>query len=447
MGKIGLIIQREYLTRVKKKSFIIMTILGPLLMGSIAVVPAWLAMQNEEVQEVVVVDESYVFIGGLPETENLKFFYDPGMSRQDAKQALLADKYSALLYIPSNVMSSNAVVLEYKKNPGVSTVYQIEQGLEDKLIEYKFKKSGIDKEWLDNTKKQSQITMDTQKINQAGKGKTDKTMVSTGVGMFAGILIYIFIFLYGAQVMRGVIEEKTSRIVEVIISSVKPFQLMMGKITGVAMVGLTQFLLWVMLTFLVITAVMSAFGGAAVTPMKKGTPMEEIMGVQSQAQPNPMDEITSGGADKVMKELFGHISITTILFSFLFYFIGGYLLYGAFFAAIGAAVDNEADTQQFMLPITIPLIFSFVMAQFVINNPEGPVAFWLSIIPFTSPVIMMVRLPFGVPLPELLLSMGLLVAGFVFTTWLAGRVYRVGILMYGKKPSYKELWKWLFYRG
>lgn len=447
MGKISLIIKREYLTRVKKKSFIIMTILGPLLMGGIAIVPAWLATQNEEVQEIVVVDESYIFIGGLPETESIKFFYDPTTNLEKAKEELMDGKYTALLYIPSNILSSNVVQLKYKKNPGVSTVYAVEKGVEDKLIEYKFKKSGIDRELLENTKKQSQVDMVTQKIDNAGKGKTDSTMVSTGVGMFAGILIYIFIFLYGAQVMRGVIEEKTSRIVEVIISSVRPFQLMMGKIIGVAMVGLTQFLLWILLSFMVITAVTSAFSKDDLTQMKKVPSMEEVMGGQNTAQPDPMEQVTSGNGMELLDKLFGHIHIPTIILSFIFYFIGGYLLYGAFFAAIGAAVDNEADTQQFMLPITIPLIFSFVMAQFVINNPEGPVAFWLSIIPFTSPVIMMVRLPFGVPLPELLLSMGLLIAGFIFTTWLAGRVYRVGILMYGKKPTYKELWKWLFYNA
>lgn len=447
MGKISLIIKREYLTRVKKKSFIIMTILGPLLMGSIAVVPAWLAMQNEEAQEVIVIDESYLFIGGLPETEDLKFYYQSGMNRDDARKLVLADKYTAMLYIPSNVLTPSAAILEYKKNPGMSTVVQIQKGLEDKVFDLKLKKSGIDKVWLDNTKTQSKIGLETQKLNQAGKGTTDRTMVSTGVGMFGGILIYIFIFLYGAQVMRGVIEEKVNRIVEVIISSVKPFQLMMGKIIGVAMVGLTQFLLWVMLTFLVISAVMAAFGDSAVQPMKQANPMEEVMGMKGQAEANPLEQVTTGGAEKVLKDLFGHIHIPTIILSFIFYFIGGYLLYGALFAAIGAAVDNEADTQQFMLPITIPLIFSFVMAQFVINNPEGPISFWLSIIPFTSPVIMMVRLPFGVPLHELLLSMAVLIAGFVFTTWLAGRVYRIGILMYGKKPTYREIWKWLFYKA
>ncbi|MGV3589842.1 MAG: ABC transporter permease, partial [Adhaeribacter sp.] len=251
--------------------------------------------------------------------------------------------------------------------------------------------------------------------------------------------------IYGVQIMRGVIEEKTNRIVEVIISSVKPFQLMMGKIMGIAAVGLTQFLLWIILSTVVTTAVTASF-------------KDELVEAQSQTQSqsvaeagleNPAAVKPSGGSQflrslDVIKE---SLNLPLILGCFVFYFLGGYLLYGALFGAVGAAVDNETDTQQFMLPITIPLIMTFVVAQTVIiRNPDGAVAFWMSIIPFTSPIAMMLRIPFGVPLPELLLSMGLLVLGFVFTTWIAARIYRVGILMYGKKVNYRELSKWLFYK-
>jgi ABC-2 type transport system permease protein len=235
--------------------------------------------------------------------------------------------------------------------------------------------------------------------------------------------------------MRGVIEEKTNRIVEVIISSVKPFQLMMGKILGIAAVGLTQFLLWAILSGLTTTAVTAAFRDELQTQQQAAT-----LGQESPA--------TARGQEiSQALQALDNLNVPLILGCFIFYFLGGYLLYGALFGAVGAAVDNETDTQQFMLPITIPLILSFVVAQTVIiRNPDGPVAFWMSMIPLTSPIAMMLRIPFGVPAWELLLSMVLLVAGFIFTTWIAARIYRVGILMYGKKVNYKELSKWLFYK-
>jgi ABC-2 type transport system permease protein len=291
----------------------------------------------------------------------------------------------------------------------------------------------------------------TKKIDEIGDESDSSTELSMIVGMFSGILIYMFIFLYGVQVMRGVIEEKTSRIIEVIISSVKPFELMMGKIVGIALVGLTQFLLWTILSGTLITGskmlVEDHFAdqGTAIS-------IEQAMSTTQSISPEVEEQASAELNQEAVDELFASISqidFPVILFSFLFYFLGGYLIYSALFAAVGSAVDSEADSQQFMLPITVPIIFSFVMAQVVINNPTGPWAFWLSMIPFTSPIIMMVRIPFGVgttvPYWELGLSMTLLVIGFIATTWLAGRIYRTGILMYGKKISYKELWKWLRY--
>jgi ABC-2 type transport system permease protein len=240
--------------------------------------------------------------------------------------------------------------------------------------------------------------------------------------------------------MRGVIEEKTNRIIEVIISSVRPFQLMMGKIVGIALVGLTQFVLWIALTFVITSAVKQAFE----------KDKYDVKQVEETFKTNSDQSTTQLQKNANMSELssmLDSINFPIMVAAFIFYFLGGYLLYSALFAAVGAAVDSEADTQQFMLPITIPLVLSFVMAQFIINNPEGPVAFWFSIIPLTSPVIMMVRIPFGVPYYEVILSMVMLVLGFIGTTWLAGRIYRTGILMYGKKVSYRELWKWLFYKA
>ncbi len=307
------------------------------------------------------------------------------------------------------------------------------------------KETLISEEILKNIK--TNITLTSIQMGEEGKEEKSFTEVSMGVGMFAGILIYFFIFLFGAQVMRGVIEEKVSRIVEVIVSSVKPFQLMMGKIIGVALVGLTQFMLWVVLTLALVTV----FQTVMPDKMHKAQATEAF----NPAQRIPADastaviaeeEVESDGISKITEAL-GSINYGIMIGAFLFYFLGGYLLYGAMFAAIGAAVDNETDTQQFMMPVTIPLILSIVMAQFVINNPEGPIAFWFSMIPFTSPIIMMVRIPFGVPYWELALSMVLLTLTFIAAVWLAGRVYRTGILMYGKKVSWGEMWKWLFYKG
>ena len=258
-------------------------------------------------------------------------------------------------------------------------------------------------------------------------------------------MIYFFIFMYGIQIMRGVIEEKTSRIVEIIISSVKPFQLMLGKIIGIALVGLTQFMSWIILTGILYTLIMAFVMGGDIESLTQGQGALE--------DPNVQEALKSiGGAESLTPKamvdgILSEIPLAKLLLSFLFYFLGGYLLYGALLAAVGSAVDSEADSQQFMMPITIPLIFSFVVAQFVMDNPDGPLAFWLSMCPLTSPIIMMVRIPFGVEIWELLLSMTLLILGFIGATWMAAKIYRTGILMYGKKVTYKELWKWLFYKG
>lgn len=286
----------------------------------------------------------------------------------------------------------------------------------------------------------------TIKLHEGGKEEKKFSEVATILGFVSALLIYMFVFMFGSQVMRGVIEEKTSRIVEVIVSSVKPFQLMMGKIIGVGMVGLTQFLLWVVLTLVIVVGFQTAF------PTKfKATETENMMitdtGIPGTAQ---LGEDLSQIDDSMMAQVaegIRSINFGAIIFSFLFYFLGGYLLYAALFAAIGGAVDNETDSQQFMFPVTVPLIIAIVMAQYVINEPNGPIAFWLSIIPLTSPVIMMIRIPFGVPFTDLALSAGLLILGFLGTTWMAAKIYRTGILMYGKKVDYAELWKWLRYKG
>jgi ABC-2 type transport system permease protein len=436
MNKIMLIIKREYLTRVKKKSFVIMTLLGPILMAGLMLVPIWLATKDKDMQRIEVVDETKEFINQFENTAELEFTHE-FRSITDAKADLYDSKYTSILYI-KKTDSIPSVEMFYKKQPGFGTINDIESTIEEVMRNLELNaKYKITKEQLSEIN--PNISVKPISINAEGEEESKNIGIATVIGFGGAILIYFFIFMFGVQVMRGVIEEKTSRIVEIIISSVKPFQLMMGKIAGIALVGLTQFLLWTILTGLIYSVIASAFSldDVAMAP----TQTEELMGDinHNLVSENPYQDILDG---------IESIPVVQIFISFLFYFIAGYLLYGALFAAIGSAVDSEADTQQFMMPITIPLIFSFVVAQSVMQNPDGSLAFWLSMVPLTSPVIMMVRIPFGgVETWELLLSMTLLIAGFVGTTWVAGKIYRTGILMYGKKVTYKELWKWLFFKG
>ncbi len=456
MNKILLIIQREYLTRVRKRSFLVMTILGPLLMAATIVIPVYLATRNNETKSIAVLDETGIFHNKFKDSESIKFHYLVS-DIATAKANLSKSGDNALLFIPKTEVSlpSNAIIYSENTVSINVTSYirnvmskQIEElKLQAQLMELQSDKNepiAVDK-ILRSIK--TDIDINTMKIGEDGQESKSYTEVNMMLGMFAGLLIYFFIFMYGAQVMRGVIEEKTSRIVEVIISSVKPFQLMMGKIVGVGLVGLTQFLLWVILTFAIVTAVTSTMTSGNV---QKST-TEQIISQQKAMNPAVSEAISSQTDDQqemnIVLEAIHSVNFPVMIGAFIFFFIVGYLLYAALFAAIGGAVDSEADTQQFMFPITIPLLLSIIMAQYIIRDPDGPVAFWLSIFPLTSPVIMMIRIAFGVPLLQVALSMFLLLLGFFGTTWLAGKIYRTGILMYGKKVSYKELWKWIRYKN
>lgn len=417
MNKIWLIIQREYLVRVRKKTFIIMTIVAPLLMVALIIAPTMLALKSQQDRLIAVYEEENVIASQLENRELLHFKIISQEEYLALKSNFNSNLYYALLDIEDNVYT-----LYSNQQIALATRNNIEVELEYILEKENLKNAGISVQTIKAA--ESNINVITKIISEDGTATSSNAEVSTGIGFMSGILIYIFIFMYGTMVMRGVIEEKTNRIIEVIISSVKPFQLMMGKIIGVALVGLTQFVLWIGLT-LILSSVIEAFF------------LNDTIQNMSQDNSLILGEVNSW---------FGGINIIQILLSFLFYFLIGYLLYSALFAAVGSAVDAESDTQQFILPITIPLILSFILIQPIMENPDGSLAFWLSVIPFTSPVIMMVRLPFGVPSWELALSMLLLIIGFLFTTWLASKIYRVGILMYGKKPSYKEIMKWVNYR-
>lgn len=416
-----------------------MTVLGPLLFVAFYGTVFWAAVSSVDIKTVQVLDESGLFRNKFKDSETLKFEMTD-TSIDSAKAAFPNSDANALVCIPANVIKSPKSVRIYAaKNVSLELKSEIEKVIEKEIEDIKLAEAGITHKILED----SRVNVNSETISLSEEGeKTSSSGAATVIGGICAFLIYMSVFIYGTQVMRGITEEKTSRIVEVIISSVKPFQLMLGKIIGVALVGLTQFVLWILLT----TALTSATSAVIASKMSKESAQ---MAQEMKKAQMPNQGLPGGNVDNPVAEVLGAVSslnLPLIIGCFLFYYLGGYLLYSALFGAVGAAVDNDADTQQFMLPITLPIIFSFVFAQFVLRDPDGTLAFWTSIIPFTSPIIMMVRIPFGVPAWEIALSMVLLVLGFMGTTWIAARIYRVGILMYGKKVSYKELVKWIFYK-
>jgi ABC-2 type transport system permease protein len=436
MNKIGIIIRREYTTRVAKKSFIIMTFLSPLLFAALIMVPLWLSgIKDNESKKIAVVDFTNEYGKVLKSDKQYVFVPVKERVQNIGNSQLKKDYYAVLLIKGDLIKDSTAATLYSEKQVGI----ELESTVSRQLSEYVENKK-LDAYHVANIKQmvekaRTKIDVATIKLDEKGNSKVTSSIVATIIGGLSTFLIYMFIFMYGVQVMRGVVEEKTNRIVEVIISSVKPFELMMGKIIGIALVGLTQFLLWIILTLIISNIAGFALFGTSISNLQAGAQLQGA---------------STSGAQQAMMTVFQGlqgINLVEIVSYFIFYFLGGYLLYASLFAAVGSAVDNETDTQQFMMPITIPILFAFYAAIYSIENPDGPLAFWCSLIPFTSPIVMMVRLPFDVPLWEKLLSVGLLVITFIFTTWLAGKIYRTGILMYGKKPSWKEMWKWLRYKS
>lgn len=441
MRNILLVLKREYLVRVKKKSFIVMTILTPLLFVLFYAGIIWTAVSSTETKLVTVLDQSGLMKDGFKDSKQLKFeFTDTELDI--AKSEFDKSTSDALLHIPADIAENPRSVRIYaRKNVSLELKAALEKVIEDQLEDLKLREAGITPQTLQDSK----VNVSAQTLSlEEGLEKESNSGAATIIAVVCGMIIYFSVLLYGTQVMRSVSEEKTSRIVEVIISSVKPFQLLVGKIVGVALVGLTQFALWILLTVMLIS-------GAGYVMRDKLTDIQKAV-VEQQASSMPDEvskEIQENQDNSAVKVLDGikSLNIPLILGSFLFYFLGGYLLYSALLGAVGSAVDHESDTQQFVFPITLPLIFGFVVAQIAIRDPDSPLVFWTSMIPFTSPIVMMVRIPFGVPAWQILLSMALLIVGFLGTVWLASRIYRVGILMYGKKVTYKELSKWLFYKN
>lgn len=437
MNKVGLIIIREYTSRVKKKSFIIMTMLGPILFSALFIVPIWMATREGDEKVIHVLDESGYFADEFVSSEGTTYVYISNTIDQ-AKEVLNSNVVFGILHIPQITLEAPSGITFYsKQNPGINIQNNFQYQIRKKIEDLKLLDSGIDREVLNNLKSKAGVQI--VKVSDTGDESESSAGAASAVGYVGALLIYFFIFLYGAQIMRGVVEEKTSRIIEVILASVKPFQLMMGKIIGVAAVGLTQFVLWVFFSAAIV------FGGSSFLVGDVNMNQEDMMGnteiiVDNQSAPN--QEIIQ----KALVSL-KQMNMPFIIGCFLFYFLGGYLCYGALFAAIGSAVDGETDAQQFMMPVTLPLIFSTLLMSAVINEPNGTLAFWLSIIPFTSPVIMMMRIPFDVPTWQILLSMFCLISGFTFTTWVASRIYRVGIFVHGTKINYKTLAKWFIMKN
>ncbi|MBO4574197.1 MAG: ABC transporter permease [Bacteroidales bacterium] len=434
--KIGIIIKREYLTRVKKRSFLIITFLAPLFFAALMFLPALLTLNSEKFDEkktIAVCDESKMFVGKFESTDFNTFIYiDDDIT--DLKLRVKDGEYDGVVYIPGTSLNIpvNAEIYSVKQIP-MTLVSYIRSTMKTTVEHEKLMASGIDPDIV----KAATTAINVQSIRMSDdEEKETFDEFELMLGIFLCMIIYFVIFLFSQQVMRGVIEEKTNRIIEVIVSSVKPFELMMGKIIGIALVGLTQFLLWAVLT-LAISGVASTFLPAQ-DVFSTGTVMAE--------QIEEMSEVTDSQATlQMVFDIVNSINFKAILWCFLLYFIGGYFLYSAIFAAIGAAVDNETDTQQFVTPISLLLIIPMVCSGLIASAPDSPLAIWLSIIPFTSPLGMILRIPFGVPIWQVVVSLSALYVTFIIFTWLASKVYRTGILMYGKKVSWKEIFKWIKY--
>ena len=440
MKKLLLIIEREFLAKVRNRTFIIMTFLSPLLMvGMIALVAFLTKSSIEKNTSVAFVDESGIFSSEDLDSKTIDFENMTGIGLEKAKILVQESSHEGLLYIPEGEdvdAIAEGVQFFSTDSPSMITVGEIENLLRSKMENEKMKRSGIDLVKL----RDSEVKLDIRMSNFSGV-KSSKLIngIRIGMGMGAGYLIMMFILIYGAMVMRSVIEEKTSRIIEVIISSVKPFQLMLGKIFGTAAAGLTQFLIWGILIALIFVG-SSYFFGVELGSASAASPNMAIQQMDAQ-----MESISQNESQTIMTELF-QLPLISMFVYFILYFLLGYLLYSSFYAAIGAAVDNETDTQQFMLPVLLPLVLGvYIGFATVINDPHGTIATVFSMIPFTSPIVMLMRIPFGVPWWQIAISLILLFVTFLGVVWVAAKIYRVGILMYGKKTNYKELLKWIRY--
>ena len=432
MSVLSLIIKREFIAKVRNKSFIVMTFLGPLLIVGMTFLIAYLSSVNKgDIKTIGVHDRANVFVNDLKDSEDIKYVNLSSLSYDKAKDSS-SNAFEGLIYVPEvqNVeeLATKTTYIS-DESPKMDFLMNLQRIIDAKLNRENLNKLGFDADKIEKAKIKSEV----QFAKFSGEdGLKFLNEIKIGIGFAFGYLIMMFIIIYGNMVMRSVIEEKTNRIIEIIISSVKPFKLMMGKIIGTSLAGILQFLIWIILGAAIMIGSSFFMGGN-----QEELAASQISAEQAEVATNFMSQI-----QLYMNE----IPVASIIISFVIFFIGGYFLYSSFYAAIGAAVDSETDSQQFLMPIIMPLMLAvYVGFLTVMNDPNGTVAVVFSLIPLTSPIVMLMRIPFGVPMWQLLLSIVLLYGTFIFVVWFAAKIYRVGILMYGKKPTWKELYKWLKY--
>ena len=434
MNHLPLIIKREYLAKVKNKSFILMTFLSPLFIVALLSLIAYLiSVNNEKVRTISVLDESGILSETLISNDHILYESLNGMDLEDAKTTSNSNKAYGLLHVPDLPLEDVSEKIKFysKESPSLSLISSLESKIEKRIGELKLKKMGVDLSKISASKTYVNINQeDFEGVKTSKAGSFLKLIF----GAAAGYLLFMFIIIYGNLIMRSVIEEKSSRIIEVIISSVKPIQLMLGKIFGTSLAGITQFAIWVILIAILSFAASNFFGIDL-----SANPQQEMM-TAAVSDVNANSELQA-----LIAELHS-LPLINLIVAFVLFFVGGYLLYSSLYAAIGAAVDNETDTQQFLMPVVILLVVGFYVGFFTaLEDPHGTISVVFSYIPFTSPIVMLIRIPFGVPIWEQILSLSVLIFSFLVTVWIAAKIYRVGILMHGKKPSYKDLIKWLKY--
>ena len=445
---IGLVIGREYNTRVRKKSFLILTFVVPILFAAMMVLPSLIMLNTKEkTKEVAVVDQSGIVMPFL-ENGQAANWYDYSSEDPEEMKGRLEELGKDILVVISPLDSVNSVsVSTYSTKPaGVDFAESLSGRVSDAVEDYRIKSyniKGLD-EILSNVK--ARIHVQEFTLGEDGKETISESGIFMIVSMVLGMLIYIFVAMFSGMVMGSVIEEKSSRVVEVLVSSVKSIDLMFGKIIGVALVALTQFALWIVLTFAIVGIGGAAFGPKLLQKMQGSNAMEQTAQMATMGTGFHMEDAIAMMEDSSLKTILttlGNIHWGQLILAFLVYFVLGYLLYSSLFAAVGSAVENESDSQQLQLPITIPLVIGFFIALMAMRNPYSQVVWWGSMIPFTSPIVMLARIPYGVPGWELILSIAILIATFALCAWASAKIYRAGILIFGKKSTWADLWKWL----
>lgn len=438
MNKISIVAKREFLSRVQKKTFLLTTILLPLLIFAFYGLIIYFASGNDEKYELAVIDEANLFNNKLRNNNTVSFSSVPVAVKDSLKSWVTAEKYNGYILIPRGTDLQNLTSIEILtgKTVGFEGRSEIQDLIDDALNEQRLLAQNINPALIDSARKKNTVNFQSLDGGDQSNSKYEASLI---IGYIGGFLIYIILFIYGTMVMRGVMEEKVNRIAEVIVSSLKPFELMMGKILGIGAVGLIQFLIWVLIVA-GLNIIVAQFFPDLLTAMQDQPVQPGVVAAGSAIQ-----KAESAGGLSFLATL----NIPLILGCFIFYFIGGYLLYSALFAAVGSAVNEDPqDAQSLILPVTMPIIFAIVILIKAASEPYSGLAVFGSLFPLTSPIVMMARIAHGIPdgvtLWELILSMALLIGGFIGTTWLAGKIYRTGILMYGKKITWKEMWKWAF---